>query len=231
MAINEQLSETSDWRAQIALLNKANAMMPEGSMDSMNEALAIWAEDQLFVLSEIEKFQSGEKASATSEVLDFKSHLDLSNLGFFGMSFGGSTSLDNCVKDSRCKAGINMDGFMASQMQLPPLQKPFMFMNSEDNLLYNAMYEIAESDVYSVRVEGSNHLNYLDFSIMSPLYKMMGVLGQIEGYKMLAITEDYVLGFFDKYLKDETSALLDDSADNSVGKYKEVEFRKKSKNP
>jgi len=229
MAINEQLSETSNWRAQIALLNKANAMMPEGSMDSMNETLAIWAEDQLFVLSEIEKFQSGEKASATSEVLDFKSHLDLSNLGFFGMSFGGSTSLDNCVKDSRCKAGINMDGFMASQMQLPPLQKPFMFMNSEDNLLYNAMYEIAESDVYSVRVEGSNHLNYLDFSIMSPLYKMMGVLGQIEGYKMLAITEDYVLGFFDKYLKDETSALLDDSADNSVGKYKEVEFRKKSK--
>ena len=236
MATYEQLSETSDWREQIALLNKANAMMPEGSMDVMNEALAIWAEDQLFVLSEIEKFQSGEKSSATSKVLSFKSHLDLSNLGFFGMSFGGSTSLDNCVKDSRCKAGINMDGFMDSQMQLPPLKKPFMFMNSEDNLLYNAMYEIAESDVYSVRVDGSKHGNYSDFSIMSPLYKMMGVMGQIEGYKMLAITEDYVLAFFDKYLKDENSALLDGTLDGSlngsVGKYKEVEFRaKKNKLP
>ena len=59
---------------------------------------------------------------------------------------------------------------------------------------------------------------------MSPLYQMTGLLGPIEGYRMLDITQAYVLAFFDKYLKGKEAPLLDSPADN----YTEVDFRKKN---
>ncbi len=120
-----------------------------------------------------------------------------------------------------------MDGFLGPQMELPPLERLFMFMNSDNALPYNAMFEIASGPAYAVSIEGSEHFNYSDFSIMSPLYKMTGLLGPIEGYRMLEITEAYVLAFFDKYLKGQAAPLLDAPADE----YPEVEFRKRNEPP
>jgi predicted dienelactone hydrolase len=221
-ALFEELMASTDWREQTALLEKAMAKMPKGVAAAMNEALDIWAADLLFVLKELGKLQSGAREDDQNG--RFKGRLDLSRLGFFGMSFGGSTSLENCIKDSRCKAGINMDGFQGPQMELPPLERPFMFMNSENTLLFNAMFDIALGPTYAVNIGGSQHLNYADFSIMSPLYQMTGILGPIDGYRMLEITEAYVLAFFDKYLKGQAAPLLD----SSVEDYAEVEFKKKN---
>jgi len=89
------------------------------------------------------------------------------------------------------------------------------------------MFEIALGPAYAVRIAGSEHFNYADFSIMSPLYQMTGLLGPIEGYRMLEITEAYLLAFFDKYLKGQAAPLLDAPADD----YPEVEFKKKNEPP
>jgi len=222
MAMFDELMATTDWRKQVELLKKVMASYPDGTNDVMNDALAIWAADQQFVLEEIGKLQSGTWNNDQDK--RFKGRMDLSRLGIFGMSFGGSTSLENCVLDSRCKAGINMDGFQGPQMELPPLERPFMFMNSENSLLFNAMYDIAKGPTYAVTVEGSTHFSYTDFSIVAPGYKLAGLLGPIDGYRMLEITEAYVLAFFDKYLKGEATPLLDTPA----GRYAEVEFKKKN---
>jgi len=221
-ALVEEMMASSNWQEQAALLEKLMAKMPEGVDVAMNEALEIWAADQLFVLGELGKLHSGAREDDPNG--RFKGRLDLSRLGIFGMSFGGSTSLENCVADRRCKAGINMDGFQGPQMELPPLERPFMFMNSENSLLFNAMFDIALGPTYAVNIGGSQHLNYADFSIMSPLYQMTGILGPIDGYRMLEITEAYVLAFFDKYLKGQAAPLLDSPADD----FTEVDFKKKN---
>ncbi len=226
MALFDEVSSTSYWKKQVELMVKAESMM--GGPEIINEALAIWEADQRFVLTELEKLHLGVKSKANNlnpNSFIFQGRLGLSRLGLFGMSFGGSTSLGNCIKDNRCKAGINMDGFMLSQTALPALQRPFMFMNSETNHMYNAMFEIAEDDVYSVSIDGATHGNYSDFSIISPLFEIVGVTGSIDGYQMLTITEDYVRAFFDKHLKGRGTSLLD----QTTNKYAEVTFRTKSK--
>lgn len=219
----KEIEMTDDWHKQIKLLSAMNNDFFADAIPKMSEALQIWTADQRFVLSQIDMLQRGEKLIPSVNQVEFKGRLDTDNLGFFGMSFGGSTSLENCVKDIRCKAGVNMDGFMPEQVNLAGLNRPFMFMNSEHNLFFNAMYEVANDDVYSVSINGATHLNYLDFSIMSPMYQMMGILGPIDGVKMLTITDDYVRSFFDHYLKNKESPLLD----NKNNKYPEVIFKKK----
>ncbi len=221
-ALYEEMTATADWREQVALLEKAMASIPEQANTVMVDALAIQQADQLFVLEEITKLQSGIGRENQPDL--FKGRLDLLRLGIFGMSFGGSTALGTCVFDPRCKAGINLDGFQGSQIDLPPLERPFMFMNNDSFLLYNAMFEKAAGPAYAVSIGGSTHMNFLDTSIMSPLFQITGALGPIDGYRMLEITEAYVLAFFDKYLKGQNVPLID-SPDND---YSEVEFRKRN---
>ena len=52
---------------------------------------------------------------------------------------------------------------------------------------------------------------------MSPLYKIMGVLGEIDGERMVDITRGYAVTFYDRYLKDRDS-------DFELG-FDEVEFQ------
>ncbi|MGH9906685.1 MAG: hypothetical protein ACRD8U_14010 [Pyrinomonadaceae bacterium] len=75
-------------------------------------------------------------------------------------------------------------------------------MQSEDARNINRLFfERAENDAYYVVVKGTKHFNYSDFSLFSPDYKKVGILGPIEGERMEKIVNDYVLTFFDKYLK------------------------------
>lgn len=57
------------------------------------------------------------------------------------------------------------------------------------------------ANAYYVVVKGTRHFNYSDFSLFSPEYQKTGILGPIEGERMERIISDYVLAFFDKYLK------------------------------
>lgn len=220
LLIRDKMRTSTDWQEQIELLRQVEAMGER--MDAMISALDIWAADQVFVLSEIEKL-TAEPASSTQDNI-FAGRLNLSQLGIFGMSFGGSTAVQTCVVDTRCKAGINFDGFMMSQIKLPPLEKPFMFINSENFLFYNAMFEKATGPSYALNIDGSKHINHSDFSIVSPLFQMMGALGSIEGYRMLAVTEAYVLAFFDKHLKGHAAPLLDAPSVD----YNEVIFKRRN---
>lgn len=226
VAIFYEVSITPDWRRQVELMQDINEVST--ITVGKNEALRVYEADQSFVISTIEQLNQGDKTVQLNQnngQLVFNERIDISRLGIFGMSFGGSSSLGFCVKDSRCKAGINMDGIIVEQIELPPLERPFMFINSAGFEFYNAIYSKAKADAYSVTVGGSAHFNHLDFSIMSPLYKMLRVLGPIEGYHMLNITEDYVRAFFDKYLKGKDSPLLSKDSD----KYIEVTYLHKKK--
>jgi len=84
---------------------------------------------------------------------------------------------------------------------------------------------VAYSDDVS-QVDGANNLirqdfNYSDFSLFSPEYRKAGILGAIEGERMEKIISDYVLAFFDKYLRGKDTLLLKGPGAN----YTEVDFK------
>lgn len=74
----------------------------------VQESLAAWVADTRYLMDELAKVNAGaDKANGAAK--RFANRLDLGRLGVFGMSFGGATAGVACLKDPRCKAGLNMD--------------------------------------------------------------------------------------------------------------------------
>ena len=67
----------------------------------------------------------------------------------------------------------------------------------------------SNNDVYNITVRGSMHVDFSDITVFSPVLKYFRPPGRIDGHKMLKIMNAYTLAFFNKYLKEIDSPLLD----------------------
>jgi hypothetical protein len=72
-------------------------------------------------------------------------------------------------------------------------------------------------------VNGASHINFTDFNLISPLFKMpqLGILGEIDTRQMERIINAYTLAFFDQTLKGIPSPLLQSANPD----YPEVELK------
>ncbi len=57
-------------------------------------------------------------------------------------------------------------------------------------------------------IDHTEHLNFTDAQFISPIFRMVGATGQIEPQRANAITNAYILDFFDTNLKNKRSVLL-----------------------
>ena len=186
-------AERAAYARQIVLLSPAN------------ERLRVWVNDVQFVLDEIERMNAGKTKSI------FAGKLDVKRIGVMGMSFGGATAGEVCLKDKRCRAGINMDGLQHGDVYASGLKRPFMFMNNEtqNQGINRDIYEAAKSNAYFLTVKGAKHLNFSNFNLLSALDRESQILGKIPGDRMEKIMSSYILAFFDKYLKNIDSPMLE----------------------
>lgn len=163
----------------------------------------------------------------------FDTQIDLSRTGVMGFSLGGATAGQFCVTDSRCRAGINIDGFMFGDVLSHNLEVPFMFIHSDNPELKPGLagalfYERAENSAYMVQITGATHG---DLGAPSPngqpiILEMQMNLSQFpDGAYLARIMNDYILAFFDKHLRSEPTPLLD-----GPPPYPEVLFVKKDGN-
>lgn len=202
----------------------------------LNKGLRIWLDDTAFLLDQlaaIDTLAGREESSRASGVLDvFHGRLDLQRIGIFGMSYGGAAAGQFCARDERCKAGLNMDGMQLGERAIEiRLDRPFMLMNADPGDLHVAdgatsagkrdrnepppfgmndfVYHQA-TVAYSMTIAGATHGNFSDFGIMmSGLGRWSGMLGQIDGWVMKNLLDDYTLAFFNKHLLGKTEPLLD----------------------
>ncbi len=186
-----------------------------------------WTQDALFALDQITLLNSGDIAS------QFAGHLDLERVGMFGHSMGGAATGEACSRDMRIKAGINLDGPQYGTVIDNPIRQPFMLMSSMQTdmpsnvpnaatgkTMNDLVYDRGNNTFYHAVVQGTKHFNFCDLSMVSPLFKTVGFLGDIDGYRMEEIMNAYVLAFFDKTLKGIDSPLLDAPSSS----YPEVDF-------
>ncbi len=119
---------------------------------------------------------------------------------------------------------MNLDGFHPRHIDLALASTPFLFINREDNLLYNTNFQSSRSSVYAALVSGVTHFNFFDFAIMSPLYKRLGILGPLDGVRGLDLMQDHIVTFFDMHLRDSPRVSLARTAD----RYPEVQFSQRN---
>ena len=56
-------------------------------------------------------------------------------------------------------------------------------------------------DFWDIRVKGSTHFDFTDFTYAWPLFRTMGYMGTIDGMRMIDVTNTVVHEFFDHSLK------------------------------
>lgn len=159
----------------------------------------------------------------------FYNKLDLAHIGLFGHSFGGATAASVCKIDSRCKAGADLDGALFSYHAEGTLSIPFMFIQNgasdkNSNSMYQA-YSTSNSAAYYLSIQGTNHYNFSDFPLRLLLpaqikYTNAGYIGSISPERGLEITNTYLVAFFNRYLRNIESDLLQ----NPSPAYPEVQF-------
>jgi predicted dienelactone hydrolase len=213
----EQITVAKTTEAQERAQRWHNQLKPVAIRD-----LRKWAEDIGFVLDELEKLNSGSGFLAGI--------LDLERVGIMGFSRGGAATGQFCATDERCKAGINLTGFMYGDILDIDLPQPFLFMSQEetwcrDCFVNDLYYKRAESSAYQMKIRGSRHASFGDPCLWGGVLQSFGEGATIDGERMARIQNIYTLAFFDKHLKGLAVSLLDGPSPD----YPEIVF--KSRHP
>jgi dienelactone hydrolase len=185
----------------------------------LNELLMAWTADIGFVLDRLQQLNASDPSGK------FAGRLDMARVGVFGHSFGGAQAAQFCSQDSRCKAGIDVDGRPFGSVLQTGLRQPFMFLLSDHKTSgadsarvmadIRAIYDRLPPDTgLLVKIRGANHFFFsndgalLKSHILIGTLRMLGLVG-IDGRRQLAVTTYCVRSFFDACLKGPGVSRLD----------------------
>lgn len=191
--------------------------------------VAAWSSDMSFALDQLQQLNTSDPFGKFTE------RLDMQRVGVFGYSLGGATALQFCHDDSRCKAGIDVDGAPIGSVVGEGVTQPFMFLTEdmsrpdtegrqvEANI--RSIYDRLPSDRrLQIMIRGANHFGFNDDGAMlkSPLVmRVLHALGivHLDGRRQVAVTAYYIHTFFNVYLKGAPASEL-----NSQTNYPEIEY-------
>lgn len=186
-----------------------------GAPDSarlIDKLLSAWTGDISFVLDRLQRLNASDSSGR------FTGRLDMARVGVFGHSFGGATAAQFCHDDSRCKAGVDVDGAPLGSVVREGLHQPFMFVLSDQARSNDPETRQVLADIQSIydrlppdgrlriAIRGANHFTFSDDGALlkSPIVRgalrLFGKLG-IDGRRQLAVTAYSVRSFFDAYLR------------------------------
>jgi len=186
----------------------------------MNKLLTAWIADTGFVLDRLAQLNRSDQTGR------FTGRLDLARVGVFGHSFGGATTAQFCHDDSRCKAGIDIDGQPFGSVVQEGLHQPFLFLLSDHGKASDPVSRQIKANIQSIydrlpadrrlriAIRGAGHFLFSDDGallksrILMGALRTFGVIG-IDRRRQLAVTTYCVHSFFDAYLKGAGASRLD----------------------
>src|SRR6202521_6440487 len=192
----------------IARAPQNNADLLDGPQKEQlaNKLAQSWSADMGFALDQLERLNASDPSGR------FLGRLDMQRVGVFGHSLGGATALQFCHDDSRCKAGIDVDGAPLDSVVADGVTQPFMFLLSDHRgesdagepeairqagANIHSIYDRLPSDRrLMIIIRGAGHYMFSDDGAMlkSPLVmRAMGTLGIVrpDGRRQVPFTPTY----------------------------------------
>ncbi|MEU8288289.1 acetylhydrolase [Micromonospora sp. NPDC048905] len=183
-----------------------------------------YTRDVRFVLDQIADLAAGRNPDVDHTPLPagLGAALDLSRIGMFGWSKGGTATALTMGTDRRIRAGLSLDGPMVSQpLPTADLYRPFMLMTAE----YNRAAEPAVAEFFThlrgwrlnVQAAEAVHSSYGDNQWLLPqLARLIGMsdeelvrlIGNLDPARAVRIGQAYPLAFFDLHLRHRGGHLL-----------------------
>lgn len=195
IAIFEKMLKAANDTDRAAIFNETNRLMPK----LMTGSPAYWADDIIFLINELERINDSHGL--------FEGKLDLNRIGILGMSMGGIATNEVCIRDSRVKAGVNIDGALYGSAISHPVRVPFLFINSERYLGYGNLFTSRVNNYsYSVTVKNSSHYNFTDYALYP--VQNLSQIGKIDPQIPIFLMNRLIVLFFDKYIRNSDNASL-----------------------
>jgi predicted dienelactone hydrolase len=178
---------------------------PEEEEKLLEKVIDVRVRDTRFVLDQLRKMPLART-------------MDLSRIGMFGASIGGTTAADVMLADRRVQAGINLDGSFIGPILDRNLKRPFLMFGSDSNgeqdETWTATWDRLRGPRYWLEIEGAAHLSFTDFQSLLPQIglppdQIEPVIGTIDAQRSVAIQRTYIRAFFDRHLRHRGGNLLD----------------------
>lgn len=176
-----------------------------------NPLVRQWADDMAFLLDTMAGWNAEE-----GQVLNGR--FDFNHVGIFGHSTGGGATVQFCLQDNRCQAGVGLDSWVlpvGEAVLTQELAQPFMFIGTPEWLgetnktRGEAIFSNLPQDSYNLTLANTAHYDFTDLALLSPLTPQLGLSGTINSRYSVEIQSEYLLAFFNHTLKGEAAPLLD----------------------
>ncbi len=160
-------------------------------------------------------------------------HLNLKQVGLFGISLGAIVGSQVCAQDARFKACLMMDAFVTADALRLGLQQPAFWITrpaetmrlerarsggwTEDDIAITrdtmrAAYQTSSFESYFLEMPTMFHVNFTDAPLFSPFMTQLGLIGPIDPQRGFDIVNAYSVAFFDKALQGKPAAVLEGQA-------------------
>jgi len=135
-----------------------------------NEITNIRLFDVKFVLDQLENINRDEKSM-------FFQRLNLKNVGMFGQSMGGSTSIQSCRHDARIKACVNLDGSLFGSDVTKSFDKPFMSIFAGDSVNIVNRLLLTQDDWKRFRIKSTEDAKMVVSRYLSAALQLAQAIG------------------------------------------------------
>lgn len=238
-----------DGHSAHGLTEKTNTTVSKSFIQQHYEDLDIWLHDVAFVIDQLETL-AGQEGSTLYQSIDTK-NIGIFGHSYggavamqmcrqnprikAGVVLDGPLYGKEAIKtfDKPCM-------FILAQETMNMLKRPFSikakkafgFESREAEFMFKGRYMPAikrfikamGSNAHTFVIQEAGHLDFCDITLhKNNFFHKQDLVGSIDGFRVTKIVNAYLVNFFDKYLKNKSSALLD--GDDS--QYPEVERRKK----
>ncbi|MFI6172219.1 alpha/beta hydrolase family protein [Nocardia sp. NPDC051052] len=166
--------------------------------------------DARFVLNQL--IATGQSADAGRHLpAHLADNLDLSKIGMFGHSLGGSTTAQTMHDDSRIRAGVDLDGPVLGSVAADGIDRPLLMLASGASPWFARPgwepYWPSNSGLkLPLRVSGTEHMSFSDQQAILPQLTAAGLLpadvtartvGTIDANRSIDLQRNYLRTYFD----------------------------------
>jgi len=157
---------------------------------------------------------------------DGSGRIDRSRIAMAGQSMGGAAAMAAMVKDSRVRAGIDMDGTTYARIPKSGFTRPFMFLGSAQHVpggrdtSWDRDWKLLTGWKRWIVLTGAEHSSFTDAPLMAGALGVTPAHGVLPAARAAELTRTYVAAFLDQHLKSQRQPVLDKPS----SRYPEVRF-------
>ncbi|GAA4233423.1 dienelactone hydrolase [Streptosporangium album] len=141
--------------------------------------------------------------------------IDRSRIAMAGQSIGGAGTMAAMLKDSRVRAGIDMDGTTYARIPKSGFSRPFMLMGSPQHIpggrdsSWDRDWKLLTGWKRWLVLSGAEHQSFTDGPLMAGALGVTPPIGALPAARSAELTRTYVTAFLDQHLRARRQPLLD----------------------